>query len=130
MRIDSKSAIGGYPALKVRELLRTVNNLLYWDIPTVQGILRSDSEDAGGVIRASVAAGLAKSVRSRVEEGWTTTQLGQSFASATAAQAITRATAERTSSALLARLEQVTGVTSSWAEWSFSEPSREYVPAE
>jgi hypothetical protein len=36
MRIDSESLVGGYPALQMRKLVRTLNDRLYWDLKTVQ----------------------------------------------------------------------------------------------
>jgi hypothetical protein len=65
MRIDSKSAIGDYPALKICELLRRLNNLLYWNAETVQAMLRTEPTEVGTVISALIAAGHAVAERSR-----------------------------------------------------------------
>src|SRR5712671_1378643 len=96
MRIDSKSSVGGYPALLVRKLVRGLINYLYWDLETVQRILHLGPHEASGLVKALEAAGLAKGNRGKRPKTWTTTQLAQSFSSATAAKPITRKTAEKT----------------------------------
>ena len=80
MRIEAKSTLGGYPVLQVRKLLRA---------------------------RALEASGLAKIRPGKGPKAWTTTQLAQSFASASAAKPITRKTAETALSRLLERIDRV-----------------------
>ena len=107
MRIDSKSSVGGYPALLVRKLVRGLINYLYWDLETVQRILHLGPHEASGLVKALEAAGLAKGNRGKGPKTWTTTQLAQSFSSATAAKPITRKTAEKTLTQFLERVDRV-----------------------
>ena len=86
--------MGSYPVLLVRKLVRALTDRLYWDLETVERILRLRPNEASGVIKALEAAGLAKANRGKVKK-WATTQLAQSFATATAAKRITRQTAEK-----------------------------------
>ncbi len=95
MRIDPKSSVGGYPALLVRKLVRALTNRLYWDLETVERILRSKPNEASGLVKALEAAGLAKANRGKGPKMWRTTRFARSFASATAAKPITRRTAEK-----------------------------------
>jgi predicted nucleotidyltransferase len=107
VRIDSKSLVGGFPALKIRKLVRKLNNLQYWNDETVQVILRNGRSEAEAVVRALVEAGLARAAPIRGMDSCTTTQFAQSFGSATAAKPITRQTADHALSQLLERVNQV-----------------------
>src|SRR5713226_5843680 len=90
MRVDPESTLGGYLVLQVRNLVRKLNNRLYWDSKTVQAVLRVGPREATGLVSALEASGLAKLRRGAGPRTWTTTQLAQSFGSATAAKPITR----------------------------------------
>jgi hypothetical protein len=68
MRINSKDTVGSYPVLLVRKLVRALTNRLYWDLETVERILRLRPNEASGVIKALEAAGLAKANRARSQE--------------------------------------------------------------
>ena len=94
MRIDPKAVVGGYPALTIRKLVRNLNNLQCWNSETVQVMLRNERGEAEAIVSALVEAGLAVASPIRGMYGWTTTQLAQSFSSATAAKPITRRTAD------------------------------------
>jgi len=107
MWVDPKGRVGGYPALLVRKLVRGLNNRLYWDLETVQRILSLGPNEASGLVKALEAAGLAKVNRGKGPKTWTTTQLAQSFGSATAAKPITRRTAEAALAQFLERVERV-----------------------
>jgi len=107
MQIDSKGNVGGYPTLLVRKLVRRLNNLLIWDWETVQRILLVGPNEARAVVKAMEDAGFAKANRGRGPKAWTTTQLAQSFGSATAARPITRRTAEAAFALFLARVDRV-----------------------
>ena len=107
MRVDPESTLGGYPVLQVRNLVRKLNNRLYWDSKTVQAVLRVGPREATGLVSALEASGLAKLRRGTGPRIWTTTQLAQSFGSATAAKPITRRTAEAALARLLERVERV-----------------------
>jgi predicted nucleotidyltransferase len=107
MRINSKGTVGGFPALLVRKLVGALTNRLYWDLETVERILHLKPNEASGLVKALEAAGLAKASRGRSPKKWTTTQLAQSFASATAAKPITRQTAEKSLAQFLERVNRV-----------------------
>ena len=107
MRIDPNAAIGGYPALKVRKLVRRLNSLLFWSVETVQVILRTERTEAVAMVQALVEAGLAVPEPGRGVDIWRTTQLAQTFGSATAAKPITRETADKLLSQLLERVDRV-----------------------
>jgi predicted nucleotidyltransferase len=107
VRIDSKAAVGGFPAVTIRKLVRRLNDLPYWNTETVQGILRKEPDEAEAIVRALVEAGLAVPKANQGMNGCTTTQLARSFGSATAAKPITRQTADRALSQLLERVNQV-----------------------
>lgn len=87
--------------------MRRLSNLLCWNTETVQVILRTERTEAEAVVRALAEAGLAVGEPSRGMDVWTTTQLAQSFGSATAAKPITRQTADHALSQLLERVSQV-----------------------
>jgi hypothetical protein len=107
MRIDPKGRVGGYPALLVRKLVRGLNNRLNWDWETVQRILSVGPSEARGLVKALEAAGLATANRGKGPRTWTTTQLAQSFGSATAAKPITRQTAAAALAQFLERVDLV-----------------------
>ena len=107
MRIDPNGTVGGLPALVVRKLVRALTNRLYWDLETVERILHLKPNEASGLVKALEAAGLAKATRGSPKK-WATTQLAQSFASATAAKPITRQTgAEKSLAQFLERVTRV-----------------------
>ena len=60
MRIDPASTLGGYPVLQVRNLVRKLNNRLYWDSKTVQAVLRVGPREATDLLSALEVSGLAK----------------------------------------------------------------------
>ena len=107
MRIDPKGTIQGVPVLRLRKLVRVLNNFPSWDLKSVQSELSVGLAEARDVVQALKAAGLAKIHRGKGSKTWTTTPLAQSFASATAAKPITRLTAERALADFLARVERV-----------------------
>ena len=50
VRINPKAAIGGYPALTVRMVVRRLTNLRCWNDETVQVILRTDRTEAEAIV--------------------------------------------------------------------------------
>lgn len=104
MRIDPSGSIGGFPVLLVRRTVRGLNNLLLWDLATLQAIARVGPEEAGNFVEALEKAGLAKANRGRGPKTWTTTELAQSLGAATAAKPILHRTAERALADLLDRV--------------------------
>jgi predicted nucleotidyltransferase len=107
VRIDAQSLVGGYPALQMRRLVRTLNDRLYWGLEVVPSFLHTSEIDASRVVAALEAHGLARARRGKGAKAWTTTQLAQSFACATAAKPITRRTAEAALAAFLERVQRV-----------------------
>jgi hypothetical protein len=107
VRIDAQSLVGGYPALQMRKLVRTLNDRLYWGLEVVQSFLHTSEIDASRVVAALEAHGLARARRGKGAKAWTTTQLAQSLACATAAKPITRRTAEAALAAFLERVQRV-----------------------
>jgi predicted nucleotidyltransferase len=105
--VDPNTTLGGYPVLKVRKLVRRLNNLLFWTTETVQVILRTEHAEAHALVRVLADAGLAVPEPDRGVETWRTTQLAQTFGSATAAKPITRETADRALSQLIERVNRV-----------------------
>ena len=98
-----RARLGGYPVLQVRNL----NHRLYWDSKTVQAVLRVGPREATDLLSALEVSGLAKPRRGTGPKTWATTQLAQSFGSASAAKPITRRTAEAALARLLERVERV-----------------------
>jgi predicted nucleotidyltransferase len=109
MRIDPSGVIGGFPVLLVRKVVRRLNNYLRWDAEAVRDIAGIGLEKAADLIKALQKAGMAKANRGRDAGTWTTTQLAQSFAAASAAKPITRQTAEEILQEFLERVDQVNG---------------------
>jgi hypothetical protein len=107
MRIDPNARVGGYPALLIRKLVRGLNNHLNWDWETVQRLLAAEPSEATELVKTLEAAGRAKANRDKGPKTWTTTQLAQSFGSATAAKPITRQTASASLNQLLERVDRV-----------------------
>ena len=101
------ATVAGHPALLIRKLVRGLNNRLNWDWATVQRILSVGPSEARDFLKALEAAGLAKANRGKGPKTWTTTQLAQSFGSATAAKRITRQTADAALAQLLERVDRV-----------------------
>jgi len=97
----------GHPVLQVRNLVRKLNNRLYWDTKAVQAVLGMGPREATGLVSTLEASGLAKIRRGTGPKTWTTTPLAQSFGSVSAAKPITRKTAETALARLLERIERV-----------------------
>jgi len=53
MRIDPKGTVGGYPALRVRRLVRTLSTRLYWDLKTVATVLSVTPGEAKSLVEAT-----------------------------------------------------------------------------
>jgi len=104
MRIDAKGTIGRYPALLVRSTLRHLRSRLCWGL--------ADLEAAAGLASGS-GRDLLKDLRSEglieaADRGaWEVTQAGRTLSAATAAERITRSTAEKALQQFLARVERV-----------------------
>jgi len=107
MRIDPKGTVGGYPALRVRRLVRTLSTRLYWDLKTVATVLSVTPGEAKSLVEALEGLGFAKARRGKGPKTWRTTQRAQSIACATAAKPITRRTAEAALARFLERVDRV-----------------------
>src|SRR5215469_5542285 len=84
MRIDPKASIRGVPVLRLRKLVRALNDCLSWDLGTIREALSVTPLEAAHMLRALEAAGLARPLRRKGSATWTTTSRAQAFASATA----------------------------------------------
>src|SRR5215831_11280374 len=104
MRIDPKGAIAGYPSLQVRRALKRLNFDLRWDADRLESAAALRHGDGAAFANALVAAGLAEEVGKGV---WEMTQAGQTLSSATAAQRVTRATAEKALAEFLGRVDHI-----------------------
>jgi predicted nucleotidyltransferase len=104
MRIDPKTTIAGLPALQMRLALKRLSFHDQWDANQLETAAGVAAGTGRSVAKALVEAGLAN----RVGTGfWTITQAGQRMSSATAAQPVTRATAERALNEFLVRVDDV-----------------------
>ena len=104
MRIDPKGRVGQYSALLVRTTLRRLRERLPWglaDLETVAGLAPGGGH---ALLKTLRAEGL---IEAGTRGAWTVTQAGRTFSAATAAQPVTRATAERALSRFLDRVKEV-----------------------
>jgi hypothetical protein len=104
MQIDLGRTIGGQPALIVRRALRTLRELVEWstaDLETAAGL----GPGCGGEFARQLRRGGL--IERRPRGVWTVSQAGCSFATATAARRLTRATAERIFTEFMDRVDQV-----------------------
>ena len=96
MHVDAKGTVGRYPLLLVRATLRHLRIRLKWGLAEVEVEVEVEAGLTPGTGRALVRALRAQVLIEAAGRGiWTITQAGQTFASATAAKPVTRATAER-----------------------------------
>ncbi len=104
MRIDPKGTIAGYPAVLVRDTLRRLRVYTDWNIVQLEAAARLPVGQGRKFLEALVGEGLAQVVE---HGGWSITQAGQTLSSATAAQRVKRATAERALAEVLGRIDYV-----------------------
>jgi predicted nucleotidyltransferase len=104
MRIDPKGRVGRYPALVVRKTLRHLRGRLQWELAELETAAALTPGTGRALVNVLRSAGL---IEAAGRGAWTVTQAGQTFSSATAAKAVTRATAERALSQFLDRVTQV-----------------------
>jgi predicted nucleotidyltransferase len=104
MRIDPKSMIGGWPALIVRKTLRHLRVWDQWGVETLESIAALAPGTGSDLVKALLVEGL---IESCARGAWSVTQAGCAFSVATAAQLVTRVTAERALAQFLDRVEQV-----------------------
>lgn len=104
MHIDPSGTIGGYPALYVREVLRKLQVRLRWGVEDLESAAALEPSHGRALIKGLRAEGLVEAVgRGR----WAITQAGQTLSSASAAQPVTRTTAERALADFLNRVSEV-----------------------
>jgi predicted nucleotidyltransferase len=104
MRIDAKGTIGQYPALLVRTTLRHLRSRLRWGLAELEAAARLAPGNGRAMVKALRSEGL---IEADGRDAWKITQAGLTLASATAAQRITRATAEEALQQFLGRVERV-----------------------
>ena len=104
MRIDPKGTVAGWPALLVRQTLRQLRTRLQWGLGELESAASVQAGEGRALIKALLAEGL---IEAAGRNAWKVTQAGQTLSSATAAQRVTRATAQKALQQFLGRVEQV-----------------------
>ena len=104
MRIDPKGTIAGWPALLVRRTLRRLRTRLHWTLGELESAAAVTAGEGPALIKALLSEGL---VEAAGRDAWKITQAGYTLSSATAAERITRATAEKALQQFLGRVEQI-----------------------
>ena len=104
MHVDAKGTVGRYPVLLVRSALRHLRSRLQWGLAELEAAAGLVPGNGRARVRVLRAEGLIEAVGRGI---WTMTQAGVTFSAATAAQQVTRATAERTLSEFLERVTEV-----------------------
>ena len=104
MRIDPKGTVAGWPALLVRRTLRRLRTRLHWTLGDLESAAAVTAGEGPALIKALLSEGL---IEAAGRDAWKITQAGHTLSSATAAERITRATAEKALQQFLGRVEQV-----------------------
>jgi predicted nucleotidyltransferase len=104
MQIDLGRTIAGQPALIVRRALRTLRELVEWSTADLETAAGLGPGCGGEFARQLRREGL---IERRPRGVWTVSEAGCSFAAATAARRLTRATAERIFTEFMDRVDQV-----------------------
>jgi len=104
MRIDPKGTVAGWPALLARRALRRLRVRLYWTLGELESAASVTAGEGPALIKALLSEGL---IEAAGRDAWKITQAGQTLSSATAAERVTRATAEKALLQFLGRVEQV-----------------------
>ncbi len=104
MHVDAKGTVGRYPVLLVRGTLRHLRSRLQWGLAELEAAAGLAPGNGRALVRVLRTEGLIEAVGRGI---WTMTQAGVTFSAATAAQQVTRATAERTLSEFLERVTEV-----------------------
>lgn len=107
MRIDRDDTVAGQPVMKARELLRKGKNSI-WGIALVQEVLGIEFTDAATVVSELKKLGyIEKPPHPCTGEYWTNSLKGNSLALATAAQPLSRASADRKFNEFMGRVASV-----------------------
>jgi predicted nucleotidyltransferase len=104
MRIDPNGLIGGCPALVVRKALRHLRVWDQWKVSDLEAVAALAPGTGDALVKALRTEGL---IEASGAGAWTVTQAGRTFAAATAAKPVTRATAEKALAQFLERVTQV-----------------------
>jgi predicted nucleotidyltransferase len=104
MRIDPKGMVAGWPSLLVRRVLRQLRERLPWGLNDLESAASVEAGEGRALLKALLAEGL---IERAGRERWEVTQAGRTLAAATAAQRVTRATAEDSLQQFLGRVERV-----------------------
>jgi len=104
MRIDPNGMMGGCPALVVRKALRNLRDWPQWEVANLEAATALPRGTGSALVKALQTEGLIETSGSGA---WIVTQAGRTFAAATAAKPVTRATAERALSQFLERVTRV-----------------------
>jgi predicted nucleotidyltransferase len=93
-----------WPALLVRRTLRRLRTRLHWTLGDLESAAAVTAGEGPALIKALLSEGL---IEAAGRDAWKITQAGHTLSSATAAERITRETAERALQQFLSRVEQV-----------------------
>src|ERR1035437_2948354 len=104
MRIDPKGTIGGSPALAVRKMLRYLRGWDQWKVADLEAVGTLAPGAGNALVTALRTDGL---IEASGKGAWAVTQAGRTFSAATAANPVTRATAEKALAEFLQRVTQV-----------------------
>jgi predicted nucleotidyltransferase len=104
VRVDSKTTVAGHPVLLVRQALRKLRQIDTWDSNMLEAAAGLPAGAGPELAKAMAADGL---IRKLQKDAWTICQSGMTFAAATAANRLTRATAERALAAFMDRVARV-----------------------
>jgi hypothetical protein len=104
MRVDSTATVAGYPVLLVRQALRKLRHIDTWASGMLEAAAGLHAGAGPELAKALAARGL---IRKLQKDTWTICQAGMTFAAATAAKPLTRATAERALAAFMERVARV-----------------------
>ena len=104
MRVDPKTTVAGHPVLVVRQALRKLRQINTWDSAMLETAAGLPAGAGPELAKALAAEGL---IRKAQRDAWTICQSGMTFAAATAANRLTRATADRALAAFMKRVARV-----------------------
>src|SRR5579859_381947 len=108
MRITRDQLIAGYPAFRVRALMRATNWAGEWGTDLVASIIEIDEAGAAAMVAELNRLGYIERADRRSHEcEWQNTTKGSALGSATATRPIKRATAERLLKEFLDRVTTV-----------------------
>lgn len=108
MRLRSSDKIAGFSALRVRSLLRRLNQD-FWTVKKAAHVLKVPEERARRLVYSLRTLGYVEGVSQQPRGTWRNTMAGNALANATAAEPISRSAVDRWLKDFLARVGVVNG---------------------